>query len=223
MPSPSVRARWIAGPRTEPHGSQRRRPFLTPQGTAPRHKRHSPWPPALIRPRRPLRTGYPNRGKMGLSKRLIAWCRSPQCPLPSASGLGRLLAATPDNVRHGPDDVVRRSRFTCIAPSSRVAFAVAGPTASHNNAAGAWRAGRAATSGVPVPSDKGAEDMKQFERDRSSQGLGHWWTRPRSPKMNAHRERVNRTVREALGDEHEDLPFTELAEFNKKLAAWRGV
>ena len=43
---------------------------------------------------------------------------------------------------------------------------------------------------------------------------------PRSPKMNAHAERFNRTIQEQFVDYHEDLLFDDLADFNQKLADW---
>ena len=36
--------------------------------------------------------------------------------------------------------------------------------------------------------------------------------------MNAHAERFNRTLQESFVNYHEDLLFTDLAEFNRKLA-----
>ena len=38
--------------------------------------------------------------------------------------------------------------------------------------------------------------------------------------MNAHTERFNRTIQASFADDHEDLLFTDLALFNRKLADW---
>ena len=38
--------------------------------------------------------------------------------------------------------------------------------------------------------------------------------------MNAHCERFNRTIQEQFVDYHEDVLFTDLALFNRKMAAW---
>ena len=38
--------------------------------------------------------------------------------------------------------------------------------------------------------------------------------------MNAHAEYFNHTLQESLVDDHEDLLFTDLALFNRKLAEW---
>nr|WP_285614241.1 integrase core domain-containing protein [Hydrogenophilus thermoluteolus] len=47
-----------------------------------------------------------------------------------------------------------------------------------------------------------------------------YWTYPKSPCMNAHCERFNRTVQEQFVDWHEDLLFTDLTRFNQKLGQW---
>ncbi len=38
--------------------------------------------------------------------------------------------------------------------------------------------------------------------------------------MNAHAECCNRTLQESFVDDHEDLPFTDLARCNRKPADW---
>ncbi len=47
-----------------------------------------------------------------------------------------------------------------------------------------------------------------------------WYTYPKSPKMNAHVERFNRTVQEEFVDYHEELLFTDMDLLNRKLADW---
>jgi hypothetical protein len=51
-------------------------------------------------------------------------------------------------------------------------------------------------------------------------GIKRWYTYPKTLKMNAHAERFNRTIQESFVDYHEDLLFTDLALFNRKLADW---
>jgi hypothetical protein len=51
-------------------------------------------------------------------------------------------------------------------------------------------------------------------------GIKRWYTYPKTPKMNAHAERFHRTIQESFVNDHEDLPFTDLALFNRKLADW---
>ncbi len=69
-------------------------------------------------------------------------------------------------------------------------------------------------------SDNGAEFLGHFQQRLDAYGITHWWTYPRSPKMNAHAERFNRTLQETFVDYHEDLLFDDLAAFNRKLADW---
>ncbi len=68
--------------------------------------------------------------------------------------------------------------------------------------------------------DNGSEFMKNFESELDRHHITHWRTYPRSPKMNAHCERFNRTIQESFIDHHEDLLFTDLDSFNQKLADW---
>jgi len=62
--------------------------------------------------------------------------------------------------------------------------------------------------------------MKEFDALVQEKGLTHYWTYPRSPKMNAHNERFNRTLQEQLVDYYDDLLFTDIELFNQKMADW---
>ena len=78
---------------------------------------------------------------------------------------------------------------------------------------------------LPVPpryvlSDNGSAFLGHFQHRLEKRGITHWWTYPRSPKMNAHAERFNRTLQEQFVDYHEDLLFDDLATFNRQLADW---
>ena len=119
-------------------------------------------------------------------------------------------------------DGLRRYLFTFIDPHSRFAIAFAAATQSSQQAAIALDA---LCQLLPKPprfilSDNGSEFMGRFQQRLDDHGMTHWWTYPRSPKMNAHAERFNRTVQEQFVDYHEDLLFTDLAAFNRKLADW---
>ena len=173
------------------------------------------------------------------------WCAQQNLALPSVSTLGRLIARAPDKMRHAPsrldargrpkpvarprkarqpkgirhvplqvfacDTVVRlqaglrRYLFTFIDPHTRFAVAFAAATPSSRQATLAF-----------VLSDNGSEFLGHFQQRG---GTRHWWTYPRSPKMNAHARRFNRTLQEQFVDYHEDLLFDE-ADFNRKLADW---
>ena len=143
-------------------------------------------------------------------------------------------ARPPQGRRHGPlqvfacDTVVRlhaglrRYLFTFIDPHSRFALALAAATASSRHATHALDALCALLPAPPrfLLSDNGAEFLGHFQHRLDERGITHWWTYPRSPKMNAHAERFNRTLQEQFVDYHEDLLFDDLAAFNRNLADW---
>ncbi len=117
---------------------------------------------------------------------------------------------------------LRRYVFTFLDPYSRFALAWATATASSRHAAVGLEALCAL---LPTPpqfllSANGAEFHGHFQQRLDAYGITHWWTYPRSPKMNAHVERFNRTLQEQFVDYHEDLLVDDLAAFNRKLADW---
>ncbi len=69
-------------------------------------------------------------------------------------------------------------------------------------------------------SDNGSEFEGAFADTLKAGGIVHWYTYPKTPKMNAHCERFNRTIQEEFVDYHEDLLFEDLCLFNDKLADW---
>ncbi len=118
--------------------------------------------------------------------------------------------------------LTRRYVFTFIAPRSRVAFAWASTTRSSRRSAHALQL---LCELVPKPinyilSDNGSEFMKDFETELKQRRTTHWWTYPKSPKMNSCCERFNRTLQESFADYHEDLLFADVAYFNRELAQW---
>ena len=54
-----------------------------------------------------------------------------------------------------------------------------------------------------VLTDNGSEFMKHFDQELKDLHYTHWHTYPRTPKMNAHCERFNRTIQEEYVDYHE--------------------
>ena len=56
-----------------------------------------------------------------------------------------------------------------------------------------------------VLSDNGQEFARHFHSALQASGIEHWHTFPRTPKMNAHCERFNRTVQDEFLDVHEEL------------------
>ena len=72
---------------------------------------------------------------------------------------------------------------------------------------------------VFVLTDNGSEFMKHFEAELKRLHMVHYHTYPRTPKMNAHVERFNRTIQEEFVDYHaHDLLVVDA--FNRKLIDW---
>ena len=71
-----------------------------------------------------------------------------------------------------------------------------------------------------INTDNGQENKKHFDAFLRENAIGHLWTYPRTPKMNAVCERFNRTIQEQFVDYHEHLLFDDIDLFNQKLAEW---
>lgn len=71
-----------------------------------------------------------------------------------------------------------------------------------------------------VLTDNGSEFKKKFAEELSRLHLQHYHTYPRTPKMNSHCERFNKTVQESFSNFHKDLLFNDLERFNELLAGW---
>lgn len=69
-----------------------------------------------------------------------------------------------------------------------------------------------------VLSDNGSEFHGEFAMSLEKSNIKHWYIYPKSPKMNAHLERFNRTIQEEFVDYNEDLLFEDLFLFNEKMA-----
>ena len=72
---------------------------------------------------------------------------------------------------------------------------------------------------VYVLTDNGSEFMKHFSLKLNELHLTHYHTYPRTPKMNAHCERFNRTLQEEFVDYHAGLLFDPPA-FNREMIPW---
>ena len=72
---------------------------------------------------------------------------------------------------------------------------------------------------VYVLTDNGSEFMKHFSKKLNELHLTHYHTYPKTPKMNAHCERFNRTIQEEFVDFHSNLLLTPSV-FNQKLIPW---
>jgi transposase InsO family protein len=129
-----------------------------------------------------------------------------------------LAVDTIERVRDG----LRRYLLTFIDPASRFAFAVALPGKASRYTSAALNAALSLLPAKPqvLLSDNGSEFESSFAKTLEAHGIERWYTYPKTPKMNAHMERFNRTVQESFVDYHEDLLFTDLNLFNQKLADW---
>ncbi len=117
---------------------------------------------------------------------------------------------------------VRCYVITAIDLYSRYAFAYG--TRSHASLAAAeffelWR------RVFPFPmtfvlTDNGSEFKKNFSETLCDLHLTHYHTYPRTPKMNAHAERFNRTVQEEFVSYYQGLVATDMPEFNRRLAEY---
>ena len=118
---------------------------------------------------------------------------------------------------------IKRYILTSIDPKTHIAFAYAPPTASSSHAA---KLHEAITQTFPdyanakALTDNGSEFKGHFAKRMSSHDVVHWKTYPKTPKMNAHCERFNRTIQESFVDYFEDLLFTDAALFNQKMSDW---
>jgi transposase InsO family protein len=129
---------------------------------------------------------------------------------------GHLVALDTIERQH---DGVRRFLITLIDVHSRFAFALATPRRNSQVAALTLQMAQAV---FPLPitqvlTDNGGEFAKHFASALDGQGIEHWHTYPRTPKMNAHVERFNRTVQEEFVDYHRDLLQDDLLGFNDRL------
>ena len=70
-----------------------------------------------------------------------------------------------------------------------------------------------------VLTDNGSEFAKHFAEELKRLHLVHYHTYPKTPKMNAHCERFNRTIQEEFIDYHNYL-LQDVNIFNKKLVDW---
>ena len=70
-----------------------------------------------------------------------------------------------------------------------------------------------------VLTDNGSEFMKHFEQELKRLHLQHYHTYPKTPKMNAHVERFNRTIQEEFIDYHAG-ELLDVTVFNRKLIDW---
>ena len=114
-------------------------------------------------------------------------------------------------------------RYVVTATDVHTRFSLAFATASHGSQAAADVL-RVFQEVFPHPvehvlTDNGSEFMKRFNEELDRREIPHWHTYPRTPKMNAHSERFNRTLQEEFLDRHSHL-LQDPKKFNGELADW---
>jgi len=116
---------------------------------------------------------------------------------------------------------LRRYIITCEDINSRFAFAWT--TTSHASKAAEeffekWRQVFLYAT-IFVLTDNGSEFKKHFAERLFELQITHYHTYPRTPKMNAHVERFNRTIQEEFVDYYNGL-LMDCDRFNEKLMDW---
>jgi transposase InsO family protein len=140
--------------------------------------------------------------------------RKPKGYVPSKPG-ECVAFDTVEKIIHGS----RRYLITATDVYSRFAFAYA--TRSHGSKEAA-HVFKAIFQSFPykieqVLTDNGSEFMKSFQSELDQASIPHWHTYPRTPKMNAHCERFNRSIQEEFVDWNMHL-LQDPNQFNEKLA-----
>lgn len=119
-------------------------------------------------------------------------------------------------------DGVKRYILTGIDTERRTAFAAAYTNHGSRSAADFLTKARMVLPDCPafVQTDNGSEFALHFAATCSKNNLTHFHTYPRSPKMNAHVERFNRTLDEEFLQFNRALLRDDVARFNTKLVDW---
>lgn len=145
--------------------------------------------------------------------------RKPKKKLRSMGWAGRLAKA--DTIVRFTNGV-KRYILTAIDLESKFAFAYG--YSSHKSASAADFMATfksvAPVSLEAVQTDNGSEFELHFDAYLDQQGIIHFHSYPRSPKMNAEIERFNRTLSEAFISKHRYLLAYDLDAFNRALMDW---
>lgn len=119
-------------------------------------------------------------------------------------------------------DGLKRYILTGVDTERRTAFAAAYTNHGSQSAADFLQKAQAVLPDCPaaVQTDNGSEFALHFGRAVSTSRLTHFHTYPRSPKMNAHVERFNRTLDEEFLQQNRALLRDDVAAFNDTLIDW---
>lgn len=119
-------------------------------------------------------------------------------------------------------DGVKRYLLTGIDTEKRTAFAACYTNHGSRSAADFLRCAREVLPDCPsaIQTDNGSEFALHFDHVVEELDLTHFHTYPRSPKMNAHVERFNRTLDEEFLRYHRALMRDDVSAFNNALIDW---
>ena len=119
-------------------------------------------------------------------------------------------------------DGIKRYTLTAIDTETRVAFA--GCYTNHGSSSASDFLAKASQVIPDCPrdlqTDNGSEFALHFTKSVEQQGFNRFHTYPRSPKMNAHVERFNRTLHEEFLRYHRGLMRDNVPAFNQALTEW---
>ncbi len=119
-------------------------------------------------------------------------------------------------------DGIKRYVYTAVDVEKKFAFAAAYTAHSSRSAADFLGKLKHVTpfDVTEVQTDNGSEFAALFEDACRASGITHFHTYPRSPKMNAHVERFNRTLSEDFIRHHRGALRDDLTRFNELLIDW---
>ena len=119
-------------------------------------------------------------------------------------------------------DGMKRYILTGVDTEKRTAFAACYTNHGSLSAADFLRRTREVLPDCPdaVQTDNGSEFALHFAHAMEESNLTHFHTYPKSPKMNAHVERFNRTLNEEFLRNHRSLLRDDIKAFNDELVTW---
>ncbi len=163
---------------------------LNRKSTAPKTTRKRIWDTRILEEIKHLREEHPNIGKEKIHPLLAEFCTALNLRCPKIRTIGRLIKDL-GGLRLFPSKLSHFGMFRLLFPYP-VTF---------------------------VLTDNGSEFKKHFTARLLELQIAHYHTYPRTPKMNAHVERFNRTIQEEFLNYHKWL-LLDCDAFNTELMDW---
>jgi transposase InsO family protein len=119
-------------------------------------------------------------------------------------------------------DGIKRYIVTAIDKESKFAFAYAYPNHTSKGTTDFMKKLKEVSpiTLTHIQTDNGSEFAKHFEVHLEKDGVVHFHTYPRCPKMNSEIERFNRTLSDAFISWNRSLLAHDIDEFNRRLMEW---